>query len=102
MIWKSAGLMIKNNPLFGIGPGNFQEKYMEYQKYFPPYLEWAVPQPHNIFLAFWLESGLIGLAGFILLLLYFFAIIKERLMHNRDLWNFMSCDNALFSHSRTG
>ena len=27
----------------------------EYQKHFPPYLEWAVPQPHNLYLAFWLQ-----------------------------------------------
>ena len=83
MIWKSAGLMIKNNPLFGIGPGNFQEKYLEYQKYFPPYLEWSAPQPHNIFLAFWLESGLIGLAGFILLLIYFFSDNKKTIRNDR-------------------
>jgi O-antigen ligase len=68
MIWKSAALMISNNPIIGIGAGNFQKIYLENQKYFPLYLEWAVPQPHNIFLAFWLQSGLLGLIGFITLL----------------------------------
>ncbi|OGI21597.1 MAG: hypothetical protein A3J06_01000 [Candidatus Moranbacteria bacterium RIFCSPLOWO2_02_FULL_48_19] len=53
--------------LFGIGLGRFQEVYLEYQKYFPPYLEWAVPQPHNLYLAVWLQTGLLGLIGFILL-----------------------------------
>ncbi|OGI25073.1 MAG: hypothetical protein A3J76_02465 [Candidatus Moranbacteria bacterium RBG_13_45_13] len=85
MIWKSAGLMIKDNPLFGIGPGNFQNKYLEYQKYFPPYLEWAVPQPHNLFLAFWLESGLLGLIGFILLLIRFFRDNKKTIGNDRLL-----------------
>lgn len=66
MIWQSAGKMIADNPIFGIGLGRFQEVYLEYQKYFPPYLEWAVPQPHNIILAVWLQTGLIGLIGFIL------------------------------------
>lgn len=84
-IWKSAGLMIENNPIFGIGPGNFQEKYLEYQKYFPPYLEWSAPQPHNIFLAFWLESGLVGLAGFIWLLILFFRDNKKTIKNDRDL-----------------
>jgi len=83
MIWKSAGLMVKNNPLFGIGPGNFQNKYLEYQKYFPPYLEWSAPQPHNLFLAFWLETGLLGLLGFILLLLQFFKDNKKAIINNR-------------------
>jgi len=77
MIWKSAGLMIQKNPIFGIGPGNFQNKYLEYQKYFPPYLEWAVPQPHNLYLAFWLESGLIGLIGFFWLVWLFFRDNKK-------------------------
>jgi len=72
MIWKSAGAMLKDNPFFGIGAGNFQNKYLEYQKYYPPYLEWSVPQPHNLFLAFWLETGFIGFLGFILLLIQFF------------------------------
>jgi putative inorganic carbon (hco3(-)) transporter len=84
MIWKSAGLIIKNNLLFGVGPGNFQNRYLEYQKYFPPYLEWSVPQPHNLFLAFWLEAGLAGLFGFILLLIQFFKDNKKAILYNRS------------------
>ncbi|MFA7208672.1 MAG: O-antigen ligase family protein [Parcubacteria group bacterium] len=72
MIWNSAGKMITDNMFLGIGPGNFQNKYLAYQKYFPPYLEWAVPQPHNLFLAFWLQAGLAGLAGFLALLIIWF------------------------------
>jgi O-antigen ligase len=57
----------------GIGPGMFQDYYLKYQSHFPvSYLEWAVPEPHNLFLAFWLETGLLGLAGFIWLLAIFF------------------------------
>ncbi len=84
MIWKSAGLMIQNNPLFGIGPGNFQKKYLEYQKYFPPYLEWAVPQPHNLYFAFWLESGLAGLTGFLWAIWMFFKDNKKAIISNRS------------------
>jgi O-antigen ligase len=84
MIWKSAGRMIKNNLLFGVGPGNFQNKYLEYQKYFPPYLEWSAPQPHNVFLAFWLETGLLGFLGLILLLLQFFKDNKKAIINNRS------------------
>ncbi len=69
MIWRSAGKIIAGNPVLGIGPGNFQNKYLEYQKYFPPYLEWAVPEPHNLFLALWLQAGLLGLIGFVWLLI---------------------------------
>jgi O-antigen ligase len=77
MIWKAALRMIEKSPVFGVGPGNFQNTYLEYQKYFSPYLEWAVPQPHNLFLAFWLETGISGLIGFIWLLWLFFSESKK-------------------------
>jgi O-antigen ligase len=84
MIWKSALKILSDNWLWGIGPGNFQIKYLEYQKYFPLYLEWAVPQPHNLFLAFWLQTGLIGFLGFILLIINFFCQIIKRILPRND------------------
>lgn len=78
MIWKSSLRITKANLFFGIGPGNFQNKYLEYQKYFPLYLEWAVPHPHNLYLAFWLQSGILGFSGFIIFL--FFWIKKTILL----------------------
>ena len=77
MIWQSAEKILEDNFLWGIGPGNFQSKYLEYQKYFPPYLEWAVPQPHNLCLAFWLQGGILGLAGFIYLVFYWIREIMK-------------------------
>ncbi|MDD3498410.1 MAG: O-antigen ligase family protein [Candidatus Moranbacteria bacterium] len=75
MIWESSLKILSDNWLWGIGAGNFQEKYLEYQKYFPPYLEWAVPQPHNLYLAFWLQGGISGMIGFFWLI---FIWIKEK------------------------
>lgn len=83
MIWKSSVLMLKNNLVFGIGPGNFQNKYLEYQKYFPSYLEWAVPEPHNIYLAFWLQSGIIGFAGFVILIFSWLKKITKEILNNQ-------------------
>ena len=84
MIWNASILMIKQNPLLGIGPGNFQDTYLALQKYFPPYLEWAVPQPHNVFLAFWLQAGLLGLIGFLLILFFIFKKIFEITKNKKD------------------
>lgn len=70
IILKVSAALILKSPIAGIGPGNFQEKYLEMQKNYPPYLEWAVPQPHNIFLAFWLQAGIVGLIGFLILNYY--------------------------------
>lgn len=71
-IWQVSLLLVKQHPLTGIGPGNFQSSYLSLQPYFPPYLEWAVPEPHNILLAFWLQTGLLGFVGFLMLLFFTF------------------------------
>lgn len=73
MIWSSARAMLADHPFLGIGPGTFQKTYLAYQSRFAtPYLEWAVAEPHNTFLAFYLGAGLFGLLGFLLLLGWLF------------------------------
>ena len=79
MIWNASVEMLKDSPIFGIGPGTFQKVYLDYQSRFAvPYLEWAVAEPHNTWLAFYLQSGIIGLAGFVILLFW----IYEKSRHN--------------------
>ena len=73
MVWQVSLAILKDHWLFGIGPGAFQDVYLAYQKQFPPYLEWAMPHPHNIFLAAWLYGGLLGIVGFFLILYWFFT-----------------------------
>ncbi len=81
MVWNASVEIIKDNPLFGIGPGTFQDVYLSYsEKFDEPYLEWAIPQPHNIFLAFYLQTGLIGFLGFILILFWFFNCRRDEAM----------------------
>lgn len=65
VIWQKAWQVFKMYPVIGIGPGTFQD-------YFPLYPKWGVPQPHNLYLAFLLQTGLIGFIGFIWLLSWFF------------------------------
>lgn len=81
-IWDVSFKLIYANPVFGIGAGNFQQTYLSMQKYYPPFLEWAVPHPHNIFLAFWLQAGLLGLIGFLsiiyILLKKLFLLLKNK------------------------
>jgi len=79
MIWNASTKIIRSdaNWLWGIGPGNFQEQYLDNQKYFPPYLEWSVPHPHNLFLTFWLSSGIIGFIAFLFILINWFRLILK-------------------------
>ncbi|NTW13857.1 MAG: O-antigen ligase family protein [Candidatus Moranbacteria bacterium] len=69
MIWNASAAILEKHPIFGIGPRNFQNEYLAIQHMFPPYLEWAVPHPHNVLLSFWLSGGLLALVGFVLLLI---------------------------------
>ncbi|MDR3559466.1 MAG: O-antigen ligase family protein [Candidatus Pacebacteria bacterium] len=79
MIWRAAGKILEDHWLIGIGPSNFQPFYLESQKYFPPYLEWAVPHPQNVYLAFWLSGGILGLLGFFLVLYFYFKNIFQKI-----------------------
>ncbi len=93
MIWKASEKMLFDHPIIGIGPGNFQAKYLSLQPQFPPYLEWAVPQPHNIFLAFWLQTSILGFIGFISLLFFVFNSLIKKL----NTLNKVSIEIVLFS-----
>ncbi len=84
VIWQSAWEITKDHSLNGIGPGLFQKYYLDKQSSFAPYSEWAVPQPHNLFLAFWLQTGVIGLVGFLWLLIRFFKSGFSCLLKNKD------------------
>jgi len=75
LIWQKAIEIFKKSPILGIGPGTFEN-------YFPPYPIWGVPQPHNIFLAFLLQTGIIGFAGFILILIWFFKNAFRKVRKN--------------------
>ncbi|MBU0577041.1 O-antigen ligase family protein [Patescibacteria group bacterium] len=62
-IYEVAWSLINEEPLTGIGPGLFQAEYQtrgrENLGRIP--MEWNIPHPHNIFFAFWLNAGLLGL-----------------------------------------
>ncbi|MEI7749734.1 MAG: O-antigen ligase [Candidatus Moraniibacteriota bacterium] len=68
MIWNASIRMLQMHPLSGIGLRTFEREYLALQPEFPPYLEWAVPHPHNLVLAIWLQTGIVGLFGGILLI----------------------------------
>lgn len=83
MIWRSACRMIYESPIVGIGPGRFQEVYLEYQHFYPPYLEWAVPHPHNLFLSLWLSSGMLVVSACVWLSI-FIAYSMTKIPHTKE------------------
>jgi len=71
-VYEIAWNLIDENPLLGVGPGLFQANY---QTKGPGILghapmEWNIPHPHNIFFAFWLFSGALGLVALLIFIAY--------------------------------
>ncbi len=78
-VWKVSSEFIGEDPIFGIGPGRFEDEYHRrapeiLQK--EPY-EKEMLHPHNIFLMFWLSAGLLGLISFLWLISVLFYTIAK-------------------------
>ncbi|MBU4512564.1 O-antigen ligase family protein [Patescibacteria group bacterium] len=72
-IWKTSVEIIKDNPVLGIGLGNFHNAYLKYlPKTIKSPLEQEVIKPHNLYLNLWLEMGLLGLVAFLWLIVVFY------------------------------
>lgn len=69
-IWQNGWLMIKQHPILGIGPGQFQANFLLFDDrsgQFARILPYAL-HPHNLWLNFYLSTGLLGISGFVWLL----------------------------------
>ncbi len=66
-VYRVAWAMIKEHPVAGIGLGQFEVQYaLQAPKVLghAPY-EWVMLHPHNLALAFWLNTGLLGLMAMV-------------------------------------
>ncbi|MFH2136995.1 MAG: O-antigen ligase family protein [Candidatus Omnitrophota bacterium] len=66
--WTSSILMIKENPIAGVGAGNFGLVYPRFKKTSANETNYA----HNLFLQLWVENGIFYLACFVLFLMCLF------------------------------
>jgi len=76
-IWMTSFELGKMHPVLGLGLGNYQAAFSELTKNrvnFPEYISPFALSSHNIFLMFWLTTGLFGLISFVWLLVLFFQI----------------------------
>lgn len=83
LVWLAAWHMIRDHPLFGIGPDQFLYYYSSTYTSHPYWilvlngqrtLAWREPnlaQPHNLILDLWLSGGLLALAGFAVVVVAF-------------------------------
>jgi O-antigen ligase len=72
-LWKSALQMIRDHPLFGVGPDNFLYAYRG--RYLLPeaWQESSLSHPHNVILDFAARLGLIGLGVFVWMQIAFWS-----------------------------
>ena len=76
-IWKNTALLIKDNPLWGVGPGNWQFEYLKYgvnDIYMVHQGFVSFQNTHNEFLQTLAENGILGL---LILLTIFIFLFKE-------------------------
>lgn len=80
-IWQTSAQMLKDpqTAIFGAGFGQFQEKYqaMADEVLKRPPLSYIVLQPHNIFLLFWMQYGILGLIFISLCIVLLFIKIAK-------------------------
>jgi O-antigen ligase len=60
-LWRSSLQMIRDHPLFGVGPGNFLDAYRTRYVLPTAWEEFNLEHPHNILLDHWARLGLLGL-----------------------------------------
>ncbi len=68
--WTSTAQLLRDNPVFGAGPGNFRQLYLKYKL---PGASEEIIDPHNLFLGIWAGGGLLALIG----LLLFIAVVMK-------------------------
>jgi tetratricopeptide (TPR) repeat protein len=68
-LYNSSIKLIIDNPIFGVGPGNWRIKIWEYDLYFNTFGDSFAQRPHNDFLWVFSEGGLIAGLSYLLLFL---------------------------------
>ena len=78
LMWRTAGEMIKDKPILGIGMGMYKVRFFEYRdrvlEKIPYFGVYEKPeQAHNEYLQLWAEMGTIGIIAAIWLIISYFA-----------------------------
>ncbi len=77
-LWASTMDLLREHPLFGVGPDNFLYWYRS--RYIRPdaWQEPNLSHPHNVFMDFWARTGLLGLVAWIAWQVQFWRRVGRR------------------------
>ena len=74
-LWEGTRNLLFTTPLFGSGLAGFKEVYKNFRTCDDELFEY----PHNIFLNFWVEMGLLGVVAFLLICRQWFSFVSQYL-----------------------
>ena len=84
LLWRAAWQMFLDHPIAGIGLLHFNEVYTAY--YLSPLAkEPGLPHPHNLFLNFLSETGIIGLSAYLSMIFVQMKLCIEFNNRNKDI-----------------
>lgn len=83
-IWAGTVNLLKDHPIIGAGLNGFKTLYSN-QYRLPQYQE-QFQYPHNLVLTYWVETGIIGLSSFLLLVVCCYSlVIRNILKSNKQI-----------------
>lgn len=89
-LWQAAAQMFKDNILLGVGAGNFNYNYVNYYMN-PLATNIHLTSPHNIFLHYFSQRGIIVGIPFVLLFLYqIYSLTKNLFIQNGNINYFVA------------
>lgn len=78
-IWEVAGKMAMDNPINGVGVKGFRDQYRNYAKADDPFKEIGASHPHLFILEILVETGLIGVAGLLIVVALLYRLSRNNL-----------------------
>lgn len=78
-MWGETVEFLANNPIFGAGLASYKTLIYPYR--IDKWIE-VFHHPHNIFLTMWVNLGILGLAGFVWILVWFYRVGFSLIMRN--------------------
>lgn len=82
-IWAGTVNLLKDHPIAGAGLNGFKTLYSN--QYRLPQFQEQFQYPHNLLLTWWVETGLLGLATFLLVLVRAFGILIRSLARVKNI-----------------
>jgi O-antigen ligase len=104
VFWESGSDVISDYPILGIGPGTFYQYFYSYAPsslfdfFYLDIWRYGKPSPHNLFLYYWSENGILGFILSISLFVLFFYFAANTI----KLTKFKHKNNYIISIAITG